>query len=153
MNRMMRGLVLCVLIAAGASGAAWAQTDGKPDLSGNDPHWIEDTVSQCWAANPHPEGNETISWSGACEGGSLSGAGTLTWSQNGRVTGRDEGTFREGRLTGHGRIISSDGTSYDGEFPGRGVLTLPDGRKVPAQTVREFTGWTIEAPVPGEPPV
>jgi len=44
-----------------------------------------------------------------------------------------------------------DGASYDGEFPGRGVLTLPDGRKVPAQTVREFTGWTIEAPIREDP--
>jgi hypothetical protein len=60
MNRMMRGLASCVLIAAGTSGAAWAQTDGKPDLSGNDPHWIEDTVSQCGAANPHPERNHLL---------------------------------------------------------------------------------------------
>jgi len=30
-----------------------------------------------------------------------------------------------------------------------GVLTLPDGRKVPARSVREPSGWTIEEPVPG----
>ena len=152
MNRSIRGIA-CGLLIAAASGPAWAQTDSKPDLSGNDPHWIEDTVSGCWAANPHPEGNETISWSGACEDGLLSGQGTLTWSQNGRVTGRDEGTFKEGRLTGHGRIVSSDGTIYDGEFPGTGVLTLPDGQKVRAQAVREFTGWTIEAPIQDDPPL
>ena len=152
MNRSMRASVCGVLLALAAP--VLAQTDDpKPDLSGNDPHWIEDTVAQCWAANPHPEGNESISWSGACEGGLISGPGTLTWSQNGRITGRDEGTFKDGRLTGKGRIVSSDGTAYEGDFPGTGILTLPDGRKVRAQTVREFTGWTIEAPVPGDPPL
>lgn len=144
--------ICAALIAVAASASA--QTDEpKPDFSGNDPHWIEDTVAHCWAANPHPEGGETISWSGGCENRLLSGTGTLTWSQNGRITGRDEGTFKEGRLTGHGRIISADGTTYEGDFPGFGMLTLPDGRKVRAQTVREFTGWTIEAPVPENPPL
>ena len=154
MNRSIRSSVWGVLFLAAVTSPSWAQRDEtKPDLSGNDPHWIEDTVSQCWAANPNPAGNESISWSGACEGGLLSGVGTLTWSQNGRISGRDQGTFKDGRLTGRGTITSADGTSYDGEFPGRGVLTLPDGSKVPAQTVREFTGWTIEAPVPAEPPL
>jgi hypothetical protein len=152
----MRGsipaIVLFVLIAAFNPSRAQTAPD-QPDLSGNDPHWIEDTVAHCWAANPHPEGGETISWSGACEGGLLSGPGTLTWSQNGRISGRDEGTFRDGRLTGHGRIISSDGTTYEGEFPGIGVLTLPSGQTVRAQSVRELNGWTIEAPVRDNPPL
>ena len=137
-----------------ASASAWSQTvDGSPDLSGNDPHWIQDLGSQCWAANPNPQGNETISWSGACENGLLSGPGVLTWRQDGRITARDEGTFKDGRLTGKGRISMADGTTYEGDFPGLGVLTLPDGRKVRAQTVRELTGWTIEAPVPENPPL
>ena len=149
MTRSICAIACCVLIA---SAPAWAQADETPDLSGNDPHWIEDTVRQCWAANPHPEGNESISWSGACEGGVITGPGTLTWSQNGRISGRDEGTFRDGRLTGKGRISTVDGASYEGEFPGPGVLTLPDGSRIPAQTVRDSTGWTIEAPIAGEAP-
>ncbi len=154
MNRAIRDLVCSVLIAVGGFASALAQADeAKPDLSGNDPHWIEDIVSQCWAANPNPAGNEIISWSGACEGGLLSGPGTLTWSQNGRISGRDEGTFREGRLTGKGRITTVDGASYEGEFPGPGTLTLPDGRRIPARTVRESTGWTIEAPILAQPPL
>jgi hypothetical protein len=152
----MRSLItIAVVLGAGAASAAsWAQLgDARPDLSGNDPHWIEDTIAQCWAANPHPEGNETISWSGACENGLLSGPGILTWRQDGRITARDEGTFKDGRLTGRGRISMADGTTYEGDFPGFGVLTLPDGRKMRAQTVREFTGWTIEGPVPENPPL
>lgn len=152
MNNPFRGSV-CALIVALIVPAAAQTNETRPDLSGNDPHWIEDGISHCWAANPHPEGGESISWSGACEGGLLSGPGTLTWSQNGRITGRDEGTFKDGRLTGHGRIISADGTIYEGEFPGIGILTLPDGQKVGAQTVREFSGWTIEAPIQNNPPL
>ena len=152
MNRSLHASVCAAMLIL--AGAAAAQTpDPGPDLSGNDPHWIEDTISHCWAANPNPEGGEIVSWSGACENGLLSGPGTLTWSQNGRITGRDEGTFKDGRLSGHGRIISADGTIYEGDFPGTGVLTLPDGRKVRAQTVREFSGWTIEAPIQDNPPL
>lgn len=152
MNHSMR-TGLCVTMIALAVASTGQAAEPRPDLSGNDPHWIEDTVTHCWAANPNPEGGETISWSGACADGLLSGPGTLTWTQNGRVTGRDEGSFKEGRLTGHGRIISSDGTTYDGEFPGTGVLTLPNGQTVRAQAVRESTGWTIEAPVRDNPPL
>jgi hypothetical protein len=150
-HSMRAGLWVAMLaLAVPSSGDA---VEPKPDLSGSDPHWIEDTVAHCWAANPNPEGGESISWSGGCEDGLLSGPGTLTWTQNGRVTGRDEGSFKEGRLTGHGRIISSDGTIYDGAFPGMGVLTLPNGQTMRAQSVREFTGWTIEAPVRDNPPL
>jgi len=149
-HSLCAGVCAAVLVVAGAVAA---QTNERPDLSGNDPHWIEDTVAHCWGANPNPEGGEVISWSGACENGTLNGPGMLTWSKDGRITGRDEGTFRDGRLTGHGRIISSDGTTYEGEFPGTGTLTLPDGQKVRAQAVREFSGWTIEAPIQDNPPL
>ena len=138
-----------VLLAALAPATALEAADVKPDLSGKDPRWIEDKVVHCWAGNPHPQDGEQIYWSGACENGLISGEGTLTWLQNGQITGRDIGTFKGGMLTGHGRITAVDGTSYEGEFPGTGVLTLPDGRKVPARSVREPSGWTIEEPVPG----
>ena len=143
--------IVCVLVAA-LSGAAWAQNapDVPPDLTGKSPFWIQDRVSMCWAANPHPRENESISWDGACAGGLLSGPGTLTWSSDGRITGRDIGTFKDGRLSGKGRIIATDGTAYEGDFPGNGVLTLPDGRKVPARSVRDASGWSIEEPIPGQ---
>jgi hypothetical protein len=145
------GIASFALIAALSAGA-WAQMapDVPPDLSGNSPFWIQDRVSMCWAANPHPRDNESIAWDGACMGGLLSGPGTLTWISQGKITGRDIGTFKDGRLSGKGRIVASDGTSYEGDFPGNGVLTLPDGRKVPARAVRDASGWAIEEPIPGE---
>jgi hypothetical protein len=63
---------------------------------------------------------------------------------NGKVSGRDVGGFKNGELTGHGRIFFADGASFEGEFPGEGVLTAPDGRKVRAQSVKEPAGWSIE---------
>jgi hypothetical protein len=126
-----------------AAPATLAQSP-RPDFSGRDPHWIEDTIHHCWAANPDPEPGETITWTGGCEGNLLSGQGVLTWYVNGRLAGRDEGQFKNGQLSGHGRISFADGASFEGEFPGSGVLTLPDGRKVAAQSIREQAGWSIE---------
>jgi hypothetical protein len=138
----LSGLCMASALCFLAAGAA-AQTL-PPDLSGRDSHWIQDKDSRCWAANPNPQEGEAISWKGTCENNLASGPGTLTWYLNGRVTGRDEGVFKNGELSGHGKIFFEDGTSFEGEFPGEGVLTAPDGRKVPAQSVKERTGWSIE---------
>jgi hypothetical protein len=107
------------------------------------PYWIADQTG-CLAANPAPQENEHVEWTGGCENGKLSGDGVLTWYQNGEVIGRDEGTFAEGSLTGHGTITMGDGATYVGGFPGSGTFTLPSGLALPAQTVRENTGWRIE---------
>ena len=129
------------------ASAAVAQTG--PDLSGRDAHWIKDPAKECWAANPDPEAGETVTWTGGCERGLLSGPGTLTWYVNGRQVGRDEGSFKDGQLSGHGRIIFADGANFEGEFPGRGTLTLPGGQKVDAISINESAGWSIEhAPAP-----
>ncbi|HXJ00492.1 MAG TPA: hypothetical protein VNH44_04670 [Micropepsaceae bacterium] len=118
-----------------------------PDLSGHDPHWIKDPAKDCWAANPDPEAGETVTWTGGCESGLLSGQGTLTWYINGRLVGRDEGSFKGGQLSGHGRISFADGANFEGEFPGRGILTLPSGQKVEAISINEAAGWSIEQAV------
>jgi hypothetical protein len=74
----------------------------------------------------------------------VTGEGTLTWYLNGRPVGSDQGRFKNGQLSGHGRITFADGANFEGEFPGRGVLTLPDGQKVQAQSIEEAAGWSIE---------
>jgi hypothetical protein len=116
--------------------------DAAPDPS--DPHWIRDTAKDCWAADADPEPGETIVWTGACVDGLISGQGTLSWYQVGRLTGRDEGNFVKGELSGHGRILRGDGTSFEGDFPGKGVLTLPNGERVNAVSVKEAVGWSVE---------
>ena len=129
-----------------ASGA-WAQSPA-PDLSGSDTHWIKDADKNCWAANPDPEPGESVAWTGECENGLVTGEGTLTWSIKGKVIGRDQGTFKGGELSGHGRITQTGGPSFEGEFPGKGVLTFPNGKKVSAQSVKEAFGWSIEQSTP-----
>ena len=103
MKNFILGFASFVVVAA-LSGPSFGQNapDVPPDFSGNSPFWIQDRVSMCWAANPHPRENESIAWDGACVGGLLNGPGTLTWISGGRVTGRDIGTFKDGRLSGKG---------------------------------------------------
>lgn len=114
------------------------------DLSGADPHWIKDPMSGCWAADPDPEPGESIAWSGACVDDLASGEGKLTWYENGRITGTDEGTFKAGELSGHARITRADGNSYEGDFPGSGTITRPDGTHVPGISIKERAGWSVE---------
>lgn len=140
--RFIAGLGLAALIGSGA----WAQA--APDLSGNDAHWIKDTASNCWAANPDPSPGETVVWTGACENNLLSGQGTLTWYINGKAVGQDEGTFRNGELSGHGRVSFADGANFEGDFPGKGTLTLPTGQKIQAESIHEAAGWSIEQSLP-----
>ena len=116
----------------------------QPDFSGRDAHWIKDEASGCWAANPDPEPLETITWSGQCTDMLLNGPGTLSWYLDGRLIGRDEGNFVRGELSGYGKISFADGAAFEGEFPGRGVLTLPNGKRVDAVSVKESAGWSIE---------
>lgn len=129
-----------LFVAAITASSAMAQ----PDFSGRDPHWIKDEASGCWAANPDPEPLESITWSGQCNGMLVSGAGILSWYLAGRLIGRDEGNFVRGELSGHGKISFADGTTYQGDFPGRGVVTLPSGNRVDAVSVKESAGWSIE---------
>jgi hypothetical protein len=131
------GFVLTCGVAALAQAAA-------PDLSGKDPHWIQDAANLCWAADPDPQPGETIVWSGECENSLINGPGTLSWYVRGRLVARDSGTFKNGELSGHGRILFQNGVIFEGEFPGKGTITTPDGRKIAAQSIKESTGWSIE---------
>lgn len=109
----------------------------------NSEFWIADQ-NGCLAANPAPSGNERVEWSGECVDGYIEGEGVLIWYEGARVIARDSGTFVRGALSGMGKIESAEGWSYEGDFPGNGIMRLPDGSEVPAQTLRENNGWHIE---------
>jgi hypothetical protein len=143
----LRGTLAAALVCLAFPASA---QNAKPDLSGRDPHWIKDAAKNCWAANPDPEQGERVTWTGGCSEGLLSGEGTLTWYLNGRLMGRDEGTFQNGELFGHGRITQAGGPTFEGEFPGKGVL-MPDGQMIPAESIKETAGWSIEQS-PSSPP-
>lgn len=122
----------------------------KPDFDSPEKYWIEDKAKHCWAANPEPQQGETVTWSGAaCDGAVIGGDGVLTWFLDGKVIGKDSGTFRNGMLWGQGRLDFADGAFYVGAFPGVGTITLSDGRQFPARSVSEKTGWSIVEAAPG----
>ena len=72
------------------------------------------------------------------------GEGVLTWYEGERLLGRDVGNFAGGKLSGQGKIESAEGWSYEGAFPGSGMMRFSDGREVPAQAVERNTGWFIQ---------
>jgi hypothetical protein len=127
---------LCACVAFGASAQEAPLADNA--------YWIADEATGCLAANPSPGANESIRWSGACVNGLIEGEGVLTWYEGERLLGRDEGNFVAGKLSGRGKIESAEGWSYEGAFPGNGVMRFPDGEEFPAQAVGRNTGWFIQ---------
>ena len=128
--------LLCAVMASHASAQEIPSADS--------PYWIADEATGCLAANPSPVPNESITWSGACVNGLIEGEGVLTWYEGESLLGRDEGNFSAGRLSGQGKIESAEGWSYEGAFPGNGMMRFPDGREVPAQAIGRNSGWLIQ---------
>lgn len=97
--------------------------------------WIADRRTGCKVWNPEPVPKETISWDGPCKGGIANGSGTLQWFKSGKLSLREEGELRNGRLEGRGLSVDADGTRQEGEFSdgklnGRGITTYADGTRV-----------------------
>ena len=93
---------------AGKAGepACWKEVEGRPG---------------CYLWNPAPKPEETVSWSGACEGGKASGRGEAVWRFRGEdgawKTSSSEGELRGGRTpVGHWVNVLSDGTTWEGPY-------------------------------------
>jgi hypothetical protein len=98
------------------------------------PRWVADANTGCkvWDASPGPD--DGASWSGACKNGMADGRGTLQWLDNGQPVERDEGEFRDGKMTGHGVRSFPGGSRYEGEWRdsqpnGRGVYGWASGNR------------------------
>jgi hypothetical protein len=94
--------------------------------------FVADIKSGCKVWNPHPQPNETVTWSGNCVNGLAQGPGNLQWLNNSRPYETDQGEWNEGRQSGRGTQDWGSGR-YDGELvngepQGRGVLTLRSAR-------------------------
>jgi len=94
--------------------------------------WISDPTNGCRVWSPAPSPNETIAWNGGCLGGYAQGRGVLQWYVDGRPARRDEGEFRDGKLTGAGLRVEPDGGRYEGFWRGgrahgAGRYVAPDG--------------------------
>jgi hypothetical protein len=121
-----RGALLVAVTLVSVVPSAWAQP--------TPPGWIDGSRPGCRVWNPEPRPDESVVWTGSCANGFAQGHGTLIWLQNTQATDRFSGEYRDGRRTGRGVYIWSDGERYEGEFrddkrTGRGVYTWPGGRR------------------------
>ena len=126
--RLISKLFLAALLMhAGAAAAA-------PD---DEVQWIADDKG-CKVANPMPQPNETITWTGACQDGYAEGEGVLTFLLEGTPNSRYEGTLRRGLAEGRGKLELPDGSRYEGEWRdsaenGMGRRDWPDGSSYDGQ--------------------
>jgi hypothetical protein len=131
-------LAACVLLEC-------ASAFGQSRPSG----WIADAHTGCrvWDANPQP--NESITWTGACRHGLAQGRGVLRWFQNGKPAALARGSWRDGKMNGHGMITLAGGERFDGQWRnnlrnGRGVYIYANGdRYVGAYRNDQKTGHGV----------
>ena len=117
---LLRGLLVVACVWANAALAA-----------DDDTQWIADERG-CKVANPFPQPDESITWSGACKDGYAHGEGVLTFLVSGREHSRYTGTLERGWAQGQGVLQFSDGSKYDGQWSqsqenGTGRRDWPDG--------------------------
>ena len=118
-GNLSTGEVAALLEACGLDAASPA---AARDAAGSEPACTGETGSGCWQEvanrpgcqvwNPHPQEEETVTWSGACADGRPSGTGELTW----RYT-----------EDGQSKTTMGEGSYVDGQENGRWVLRLADG--------------------------
>jgi hypothetical protein len=136
-----------------------------------DVSWIADAKG-CKIANPFPQPNETVTWSGECKDGLADGEGVLEWYVDGQPRDRYEGTLKQGWAEGKGTLVregmrysgdwkrsaqdgegryeGADGSWYQGQWKegqphGQGEYQGPDGRRISGTWVDgEFQDETEE---------
>ncbi|WP_158933156.1 hypothetical protein [Acidisphaera sp. S103] len=104
----MRLLLIIVAFLLCLPQLALTQTDKSS--------WIADSQTGCRVWNPHPQPNETVSWSGSCKGGTAEGPGVLRLFKDGKTAGFGEGEWRDGKREGRGVYTDQRGNRYDGEW-------------------------------------
>lgn len=90
--------------------------------------FVADANNGCKVWNPHPQSNETVSWSGGCVDGLAQGPGTLQWLSNNKPHEKDKGEWNKGQQSGRGTQVwpsgRYDGDILNGEPQGQGAMTL-----------------------------
>lgn len=104
------GFIVTAAIVSIASNAV-AQTDDPKT-----PDWIIATNQPCKIWNSDPLPNESVTWSGSCEGGFASGKGIIHWTENGIADVEFDGEYANGKRNGPGVIITPDGHRFVGEW-------------------------------------
>lgn len=141
----------------------------NPVLTGEDIFWLLDEKSGCWLFNPLPVKGDKVTWSGLCQDKLASGQGTMMIYRGDAVYSIQTGVFTRGSLNGqgvsgspqtevyegefvygtrHGRgtLKRANGEKYEGNWPGTGVYTLPDGTTCGAAMRRFGRIFAVWAP-------
>ena len=96
------------------------------------PNWILTENQPCYVWNPNPEAGESVTWSGDCVGGKISGEGQLIWQHTGG-TDNYEGERRHGKAHGYGTYSYASGRHVEGEWRAgefvQGVVNSPSGTR------------------------
>jgi hypothetical protein len=77
--------------------------------------WIADQRTGCKVWDPHPLINEAVHWNGSCSNGLATGHGVPKWFKDGKPHSQYEGTYQNGRMTGHGTYTSTT-SRYEGDW-------------------------------------
>lgn len=131
MARAWIAIVLALLLTPLPAGAQ-PRPVGRPDLTGNDPHWLKDFGSKCAAYVTRPERGLTIRWFGKCVNGVAEGQGVIAWYRDNRLAGKHDGAFVRGVRQGRGVYSLPNGHSLHGSWVngvphGDGEWRYPDG--------------------------
>ena len=119
-----------------------------PEIGGTaKPFLLKDAKSGCTVLAIEGVTADTIAWTGHCAEGLADGAGTLTFSNQGKLVEAITGTLNKGVLRdGQVQIKWADGSSYSGNavashMDGAGVLTTAAGDRFEGQwTAGHLTG-------------
>jgi MORN repeat protein len=78
--------------------------------------WIFDANTGCARWNPYPQPNESMTWSGKCIDGMVSGKGVVQWFAYGDKTDRGEGEYKDGYRNGYVIYTYASGKRVEGEW-------------------------------------
>jgi hypothetical protein len=132
---------LALLLALPAINIASSQTRPAPPAAEEaaapgHPGWSVDARDGCWVWNSAPKLAETVTWTGSCSpDGRAIGFGVSEWrhEQHGEQrASRYEGEYRDGKASGRGTYVYTNGDRYEGEWRdnklnGRGTYTYATG--------------------------
>jgi hypothetical protein len=133
--------ITAVAAALALPAAAAPKDPGKPDMYGNDPHWVKDVLYKCVVYTSRPEPNMFVRWYGKCVDGVAQGKGQMVWYRNNQYAAKYDGPVVNGMRQGLGYYYTPAGDRFRvtwayGVADGPGEWVYKDGAYLNA-TFRE----------------
>ena len=138
-TRLAIGAAVAALLVLPATAAP--KDPGKPDMYGNDPHWVKDVLYKCVVYTSRPEPNMFVRWYGKCVDGVAQGDGQVVWYRNNQYAAKYDGPVVNGMRQGRGYYYTPNGDTFSatwvyGVADGPGEWRYKDGAYLNA-TFRE----------------